>query len=227
MLAWTFAARTPEQVASLLRALGRHRYVREIDHRIHWAIDAALAQYPRFLPHAIGHRERVAKEPNLDLLSRDPSLWRPASIDDVVAALMAFWDPGFQGIVARASLHSVLEAAGFEFPEHEPFDSDPDDPPHPELIELNWVLYPVDELDAELHRGALEAMAAAGEEVDVSAPVYQEGPCLSAVELLHGCEGGELVGDFYVWSEEPVSYADYVFRGASKAAKLPEEPEQG
>lgn len=227
MLAWTFAAHTPHQVAALLRALGRHRYVREIDHRIHWTIDAALAQNPRFLPHAMGHRERLAKDPGLDVLSRDPSLWRPASIDEVVEALLAFWHPGFEGMVARAQLHAVLEAAGFEFPEHEPFDADPEDPPHPELIELNWVLYPVDELDAELHRGALEAMAEAGEEVDVSAPVYQEGPCLSAVELLHGCESGELLGDFYVWSEEPVSYADYVFRGASKAAKLPEDPEQG
>jgi len=226
MLAWTFEARTPDQVASLLRALGRHRYVREIDHRIHWAIDAALANDPRFLPHAFGHRQRLEREPGLDVLSRDPSLWRPASIDEVIAALMAFWDPGFNGIVARAQLHSILDAAGFEFPEHEPFDSDPDDPPHPELIELNWVLYPVDELDAERHQGAIQAMAEAGEEVDVSAPVCQEGPCLSAIELLHGVDQGELVGDFYVWSEEPVSYADYVFRGAAKVAGLA-EPEQG
>lgn len=224
MLAWTFDARTPPQVTALLRALGQHRYVREIDHRIHWSIDAALAQDPRFLPHAAGHMARREREPSLDLLSRDPSLWRPASIDDVIAALTAFWDPGFQGIVARAQLHSILDSAGFDFPAHDPFESDPDDPPHPELIELNWVLYPVDELDADRHAGALRAMEEAGEEVDVSAPIYQEGPCLSSVELLEGVEEGALAGDFYVWSDGARSYADYVFRGASKVAKLPEPP---
>lgn len=227
MLAWTFSAKTPDEVAALLRALGQHRYVREIDHRIHWAIDAALAQDPRFLPHAAGHMARREREPNLDLLSRDPSLWRPASIDDVIAALTAFWDPGFAGILARAQLHSILEAADFDLPEHEPFDSDADNPPHPELIELNWVLHPIDELDAERHAGALQAMEEAGEEVDVSAPVYQEGPCLSAVELLEGAENGVLASEFYVWSDGPVSYADYVFRGASKMAKLVDPPEAG
>lgn len=222
MLAWTFPAKTPEQIAALLRALGQHRYVREIDHRIHWAIDAALAQDPRFLPHAAGHMSRREREPNLDLLSRDPSLWRPASIEDVIAALSAFWDPGFAGIVARAQLHSTLESAGFELPSHDPFDSDPEDPPHPELIELNWILHSIDDLDADRHAGALRAMEEAQEEVDVSAPVYQEGPCLSAVELIEGSEGGELLGEFYVWSDGPTSYADYVFRGAAKIAKLSE-----
>jgi hypothetical protein len=44
MLAWSFAARTPDEVARLLRALGKHRYVHEVDHRIHWAVDQALAE---------------------------------------------------------------------------------------------------------------------------------------------------------------------------------------
>ena len=31
--------------------------------------------------------------------------------------------------------------------------------------------------------------------------------------------------DFLVWSEGPYPYADYVFRGAAKAAKLVDPPE--
>lgn len=224
MLAWHFAAQTLDEVSNLLRALGQHRYVREIDHRIHWSVDSALAQDPRFLPHATGHLARLEENPRFDTLSRDPSLWRPASIEDVIAALAAFWDPGFQGIVNRSQLASTLEAAGFDLPTHEPFDSDPDEPPHPELIELNWVLHAIEDLDADRHAGALRAMEAAREEVDVSAEVYQEAACLSAAELLHGSENGLLASEFYIWSDGPRSYADYVFRGVSRAAKLVDPP---
>ena len=44
MLAWSFAARTPDEIARLLRSLGKHRYVREVDHRLHWSVDHALAE---------------------------------------------------------------------------------------------------------------------------------------------------------------------------------------
>ena len=57
-----------------------------------------------------------------------------------------------------------------------------------------------------------------------SAPIYQEGPAIALSELCEGMRDGELCDEWLVWSEPPLSYADYVFRGASKAAKLDEPP---
>ena len=90
---------------------------------------------------------------------------------------------------------------------------------------LDWVLLPVDELDADRHAGALTALEESGEEIDPSAPIYQEAAVLSASELVLGAPNGVLGADFLVWSEGPYSYADYVFRGASRAAKLSDPPE--
>ena len=57
-----------------------------------------------------------------------------------------------------------------------------------------------------------------------SEPVYQEGPAISIVELCDGAPLGILSEDFFLWSEGPIAYVDYVFRGVSKAAKLEEPP---
>jgi hypothetical protein len=223
MLAWSFAARTPAEVAALLRALGKHRYVREVDLALHAAVDLALADDPRFAPHAavVEHRRRAG---DLDLASRDPSLWRRTDVEDVAAALAALWDAGPAGAHARARLREVLEGLGLPPPPHAPFEADPEEPPHPELVLLDWVLHPIVDLDPERHAGALAALEAAGEEVDPSAPVYQEGPCLAAPELLEGAPGGVLVADWITWSDGPYAYTDYVFRGAAKAARLAEPP---
>ncbi len=75
------------------------------------------------------------------------------------------------------------------------------------------------------HQRALDAMEEWGEEVpSPSAFIYQEEPTLASPELCPEMEDGELVAEWMVWSEPPMSYADYVFRGASKAAKLEEPP---
>ena len=224
MLAWSFAARTADEVGRLLRALGRHRYIREADLRLHFAIDRALAADPAFGARAAAFEARREREPELDLRSRDPSLWRPATIDEVVAALTAFWTPDEEGVKARERLLDVLEELELDEAEHEPFASPIEEPPHPELILLDWVLLPVDELDAERHAGALTALEASGEEIAPSALVYQEATVLSAAELVLGAPNGALVEDFVVWSDGPYPYADYVFRGASKMAKLVEPP---
>ncbi len=224
MLAWSFAARTVDEIGRLLRAAGKHRYVKEIDHRLHWTVDAALAELPPFAEPARLFAERRRREPDLEIASRDPSLWRPAAIDEVIAALTAFWTPGDLAERHRARLLEALAETGLPAPEHEPFASAPDEPPHPELVLLDWVLFPVDELDSERHKGALESMGLAGEEVSPSAPLHQEGPVLAAPELLAGAPNGVLADDFVLWSEEPYSYADYVFRGMSKAAKLVDPP---
>jgi hypothetical protein len=225
MFAWSFAARTAEEVGRLVRALGRHRYLREADLRVHFTVDRALAADPIFARHAAAFEARIRREPDLDLRSRDPSLWRPASADEIVAALTAFWTPGEAGDVARERLLDELEERGLDFAEHEPFASPSEEPPFPELILLDWVLLPVDELSADRHAGALGALEESGEEINPSAPVYQEATALAAPELVLGAHNGVLAEDFVIWSEGPYPYADYVFRGAAKAAKLVEPPE--
>jgi hypothetical protein len=224
MLAWSFAARTPDEIARLLRALGKHRYVREVDHRLHWAVDHALAELPDFAPHAAVFAVRRAKERGLELGSRDPSLWREAKTEDVIAALTAFWTPGEAAERYRRRLLDALSQTGLAPACHAPFASPPDDPPHPELVLLDWELFPVDELDADRHAGALAAMEAAEEEVNASAPVYNEGPVIAAPELCDGAPNGVLQDDFIVWSDGPYSYSDYVFRGVAKSAKLVDPP---
>lgn len=224
MIAWSFSARTLDELGRLLRALGKHRYVEEVDHRVHWMVDEVLRDRPLFAPHAAAFDARRARERGLDTASRDPSLWRPAPLDEIMAALSAFWtDPDAPEL--RERLREVVTAAGLPLPDHAPFESSPESPPHPELIQLDWVLLPVDELDADRHRGALEAMEEQAEEVtSPSAPIYQEGPTLALPELCAGMVGGELAAEWVVWSEPPYAYADYVLRGASKAAKLDEPP---
>lgn len=224
MLAWSFSARTLDEMERLLRALGKHRYIREVDHRLHWTIDQTLADLPAFAPHAKVFDLRRRNEKNLEPESRDPSLWRQASVEDVITALRAFWLPGAEAERRKKKLRQIIAGLGLPEMEHEPFDASADEPPHPELIQLDWVLFPVDELDADRHRGALEAMDEAMEEVDASAPVYQEGPIITIPELCAGAPEGILAADFLVWSDGPYSYSDYVFRGASKAAKLSDAP---
>ena len=142
----------------------------------------------------------------------------------MIAALTAFWTPDEAGLRARARLLDVIEELDLDEAEHEPFASPAEEPPHPELILLDWVLLPVDELDADRHAGVLTALAESGEEINPSAPIYQEATVLSATELVLGAPNGALVADFLVWSDGPYPYADYVFRGASKMAKLVEPP---
>jgi hypothetical protein len=225
MFAWSFAAKNLDELGRLLRALGKHRYVEEVDHRIHWMVDEALRDHPLFAPHAQAFDRRRVKNIDLEIASRDPSLWRTAPLDEIVAALSAFWSDHPLALERRDRLREIVERAGLPVPEHAPFESSPESPPHPELIQLDWVLYPVDQLDAERHQGALDAMEEWGEEIEnPSAPIYQEGPVLALPELCEGMKEGRLVSEWLVWSEPPLSYADYVFRGASKAAKLEEPP---
>jgi hypothetical protein len=225
MRAWAFSCRTPEEVGALIRALGKHRYVAEVDHRIHWMVDAALSDLPLFAPHAEAFSERREREPDLDASSYDPSLWRSATADEVAAALSAFWSPEPEANARRIALGAMLLAEGLPQAEHEPFEGDPESPPHPQMIQLSWRLLPVLELDAERHAGALAAMEAAEEEVDVQAPIDHEGPDLGVIELMGGAPRGVLTSEFLVWADGPRSYSDYVFRGASKVAKLPDPPE--
>jgi hypothetical protein len=224
MLAWTFSARTLDEVAALLRAMGRHRYVREADHGLHWSVDETLSDRPPFDARAAQFRDRRTKERDLDPGSRDPSLWTYADTEVVIEALTAFWSPGEPGDRARSRLGELLTSAEIELATHEPFQSNPEEPPHPELILLDWEFFPIDELDPERHSGAVRAIEIAGEHVNASAPVYVEGACIAYPELARGAPRGLLPADFMVWCDGDYSYVDYVFRGVAKAARLVDPP---
>ena len=225
MLAWSFSAKTADEVAALLRALGKHRYVREVEHRVHWMIDAALADRLEFSVFASAYEAQRAGDLSLDPASYDDRNWRDASVDDVCAALAVFWSPGDAAKHARDRLRVLLLEHDLLLADRAPFQGDPESPAHPSLLQLSWTLLPICELDPDRHAGAISAMEAAGEEVDPSAPVDHEGPEIGARELCDGAPRGVLVSDFLVWADGPISYSDYVFRGASKMAKLPDPPE--
>lgn len=226
MQGWSFAARLPDEVARVLRALGKNRYVREVDHRLHWAVDAALVDLPGHAEHARRFEARRAAEPGLEPGSRDPSLWRPATADEIASALAAFWTPGPELEARRQRLLDALVDAGVAIPEHEPFATDPEEPPFPELVLCDWVYLAVDELDADQHAGALGALEELGEPIETpSDPVYVEGPSIGPVELLDGAPRGVLGEGWLVWADGPYGYVDYVFRGVSRAARLVDPPE--
>jgi hypothetical protein len=223
MHAWSFSARMVDEIGRLLRALGKNRYVSEVDHQIHWSVDVALGDLPAFAEHARAFE--VGRRAGLDLASRDPALWRPATADDVIAALGAFWTPGPEVEARRSRLRDALATAGIEAAEHAPFASDPEVPPFPELVTLDWVLLAVDELDADQHAGALGSLEAHGGEIETpSEPVYIEGPALGLAELCEGAPRGVLERDWEMWADGPFGYVDYLFRGVSKAAKLVDPP---
>jgi hypothetical protein len=224
MLAWSFSARTLDEVAALLRAMGRHRYVRETSHAIHWTVDQALSDRPVFAARAAAFQARRDREAELDVTSRDPSLWAYADTEVIIEALAVFWTRGEEAEKAKERLRAILQESELGLAGHPPFRTDPEEPPHPELILLDWEFFPIDELDSERHEGALRALELAGEEVDVSAPVYQEGACLAYPELAHGALHGVLPTDFLIWSDGAYSYVDYVFRGVAKAARLVDPP---
>jgi hypothetical protein len=224
MLAWTFSARTLDEVAALLRAMGRHRYVRETDHRIHWSVDVALSDRAPFAQRAAELRERRARERDLDLASRDPSLWRYADTEVIIEALSAFWAETDEAERVRLALKDAIALSDLELATHAPFASNPDEPPHPELILLDWEFFPIDELDVERHSGALRALELAGEPINASAAVYVESMCIAYPELASGAPRGVLPVDFLVWCDGDYSYVDYVFRGVAKAARLVDPP---
>ena len=143
----------------------------------------------------------------------------------MIAALDLFWTPSSASTSASQRLATLFASLQLPAPTHEPFAGDREFPHHPELLQLSWTLYPVVDLDADRHAGALRAMEEAHEEVDVSAPVDQEGPELGVQELTQGAPRGVLVGEFLLWADGPYAYNDYIFRGASKAAKLLDPPE--
>jgi hypothetical protein len=208
-----------------MRAMSKHRYHKETDLRLNWLIDHALAPFDQ--AHAAEVQRFKATQNlagDLDVQSRDPRLWRSATPDEVASVLERFWAAGPAAFEARESLAAQLRAADFAPSDDAPFAGSADDPTHPELILLDWVLLPVGELDLERHRGAFRAMEDSGDEADPAAPIFVEGPMLAEAELCRGSSQGVLPSNPTFWADGPYSYCDYVFRGVSKAAKLVDPP---
>jgi hypothetical protein len=217
MYGWSFSTPTVHDLSRLLRALGKHRYLATAEHSLHFSVDAALCELGGF---GEQHDAFQAGAGGLDLASRDPRLWRDASVDEVGDALALFWSNASYAAGARERLSQLLRDAGLTALDHTPFEADPDAGAHPELVRLDWRLSSPDELDTERHAGALRAMERAEEEVDPSEPPVVEAMLLAEPELTHGRAPAELM----LWADGPYSYCDYVFRGVAKAAKLPSLP---
>jgi hypothetical protein len=223
MLGWTFAVRMIDELARLLRAMGKHRYIKEVDLKIHWAVDEALRDLPEFDMHRQHFREFIVT-PDLALGSRDPRLWREATVEEIIAVFTSFWSASDEAIERRHRLVAALQGENIPIAEHTPFESDPEIPPFPELLLCDWTLLPVEDLDTETHKGVLMALEDSNEEVNPSEPLCMELPAISVVELCDGAPLGVLEEDLVLGAELPFAYADYVFRGVSRAAKLEEPP---
>lgn len=218
MWGWSFSARTIDEIARTLAAMQRHRYLKEVDLRIHWSVDAALSP----LGDPFGEYASSLRADGVELNSRDERCWRPVDADTMVQVMRQFWSREATALSERLS--RLLRAAEIDAVEHVPFQADVDEAPFPELLLLDWVFYPVDELDAERHAGALRAMDRAQEEVHASEPIYVESFSLAEPELCALSWKGALPVDLMVWADGPYSYVDYVFRGVSKMAKLDAPP---
>ena len=232
MIARTLPARTPEEIARLVRSLGSHRYVAGRLHLVHaFVFDALAGSGVDELDEARRWADGVLGDPDVDRGSRDERLWRHATEREVGTALGAFWDCDARGASAREKLAAHLRAIDAPLPERDAvlFDESAEEDLFPVLIDAGWELLPLAALDAERHRGAIEAFGdrfafdcAKFEEESAEGvpPLLQELPAIGPHELLHGAEHGILRAPLVLWTEGSLAYHDYVMRGVLRAAKL-------
>ena len=205
--------------------MGRHRYVRETSHAIHWTVDQSTVRMAPFSRRAPPPFRRAAPanprstSPRATL--RSGCTPTPKS---VIEALSVFWTKGTNRRPPFARLRAILEETELGLAEHEPVSGRSRRAAAPRAHPPRLGIFSIDELDPERHEGALRALELAGDEVNVSAPVYQEGVCIAYPELARGAPQGVLPTDFLVWSDGAYSYVDYVFRGVAKAARLVDPP---
>jgi hypothetical protein len=218
-----------DDLVRLVKALGQHRYVAARLHLVHvFAIDAARGDADAALRDAAAWADAVLGDESIDKASRDERLLRRASDAELVATLAAFWGERRERDDIRARLRERLAAHGCDPDEggRAPLDEAAEDDVFPLLVDAGWELLPLAKLDAERHKGAMNAFGDAlawdvarfEEENAPEPPTYlQELPAIGAVELL--AEASAL-SPFVVWSEGNETYVDYVFRGILRAAKL-------
>src|SRR5580765_4882497 len=173
-------ANDAESALRVVRALGKHRYVAGRMHMVH-----ALAAHDLF----DWARNAIADE-EIDKTSRDERLVRQVSDEELCAVLSHFWSED-TGAAACDGLLERLEAFGVEVVSGEEDEEDT----FPLLVDAGWELLPLAELDAERHRGAIEAFGerihydvAKFEEQEHLPPLVhlQELPAIGASELVRG-----------------------------------------
>jgi hypothetical protein len=208
-----------DDALAVIRALGKHRYVAGKMHFIHALAACDLPGETDLTLWARG----VLVDDGIDKASRDERLVHRASEEDLCAVLSYFWDESTSAGAADRLLDR-LERFAVDVSAGE------DEDVFPLLIDAGWELLPLAELDAERHRGAIEAygerihydVARFEEEEAVPPTVHlQELPALGVSELLRGARGGELTSPLTLWLSGEATYQDYVIRGVLRSALRP------
>jgi hypothetical protein len=238
MRAMTLGARRGDEAVRVVRALGSHRYVAGRLHLVHAFAIAALDAVPEGLAEARAWAEATLRDGGVDKASRDEALWRRCTDAEVAAVVEAYWatEPSSRARSRGALFELLAEHDLAPPPESAPFDEGAEDAMHPVLVDAGWELVPLAELDAERHRGAMNAYGDAlsfesarfEEETAIPPTVHlYELPALGAAELLCGVrDDGELAEPLVVWADGDETYVDYVIRGVRRAARLPEHDEE-
>jgi hypothetical protein len=231
MIAVSLGVASVDEALRVVRALGAHRYVAGSLHLIHAFAFAAGGDAPE-LAAARAWAAATLAGGEVDPASRDERLWRRSSDAELGALLARYWTPGAAAQQARADLLALLRRHDLEAGDHRPFDEAAEEEMHPLLVDAGWELVPLARLDAERHRGAIQAFgepiafesARFEEETAIPTPVSMyELPAIGALELTTAAgDDGMLDAHLVVWVQGNETYVDYVMRGVRRAAKLPE-----
>jgi hypothetical protein len=222
-------ARTPDEVARLIRALGGHRYVAGRLLLVHAFVFDALGDAPgEELADAVGWARALLGGGQIDPASRDERLWRRATEKELASALAVLWNDDVAGDRARAALAERLRSIDAPIAETL-FDETAEEEVFPVLVDAGWELLPLARLDPERHKGAIDAFGdvfafdcAKFDEASATdaPPPLHELPLLGPAELLRGAEHAILREPLVLWTEGNETYHDYVVRGVLRAAKL-------
>ena len=187
-------------------------------------MDEALSDRPPFDARAAARRELCKKRPDLDLASRDPALWSYADTEVIIEALSVFWTPGPDAERASLRLRELLAQAELGLASHAPFESDPEEPPHPELIRLDWEFFRSTSSIPSGTPGRCARSSWLAKRSTCRRPFTRSRSASRTPSSRMGAPHGVLPTDFLVWSDGDYSYIDYVFRGVAKAARLVDPP---
>jgi hypothetical protein len=222
-------ARTPEEVARLVRALGGHRYVAGRLLLVHAFVFDAVGDAPGDdVREACDWARALLAAGDVDPASRDERLWRRATEKELAGALAVLWNDDSAADRARAALAERLRSIDAPVADAL-FDESREDDVFPVLVDAGWELLPLARLDPERHKGAIDAFGDAfafdcakfEEESAVDAPPpLHELPLLGPAELLHAADHAILKEPLVLWTEGNETYQDYVVRGVLRAAKL-------
>jgi hypothetical protein len=194
---------SPDEALRIVRALGKHRYVAGKSHFVHALVACEIeGELGAWATAVLG-------DESVDKASRDERLVHRATDDELCAVLSRFWSD----TRAQDALLDRLER--YEV------DVTSDDEPFPLLVDAGWELLGLAELDAERHRGAIEAygerihfdVARFEEEEHLPPKVHlQELDAIGVSALLHPPDA------LVLWLSGDETYQDYVIRGALRAA---------